>query len=64
MASAGNLMAAQAQIHVARNFLNRNQNSNYQNQKIFRQFNNNMNIFHINLNNMNNKNKNIQLIIL
>ena len=54
MAGAGNLMGAQAQIHVARNFLNRNQHYSNQNHRIFNQFNNNMNNFHMNLNCMNN----------
>ena len=54
MAGAGNLMEAQAQIHVARNFLNKNQKYNENNARIFRRFNNNMNNFHMNLNNMNN----------
>ena len=53
MAGAGNLMGAQAQIHVARNFLNRNQHYNNQNKYIFNQFNNNMNSFHNNLNSNN-----------
>ena len=55
MAGAGNFMGAQAQIHVARNFLNRNQNYSHKNQQIFNQFNNNMNNFHMNLNTMNNQ---------
>ena len=56
LAGQGDLMAAQAQIHVARNYLNRNQFSNMNNQRIFYQFNNNMNSFHNNLNMMNNNN--------
>ena len=51
---AGNLMGAQAQIHLARNFLGSNQHYNMKNQNIFRQFNSNMNDFHMNLNSMNN----------
>ena len=54
MAGAGNLMGAQAQIHLARNFLGSNQHYNMNNLNVFRQFNNNMNDFHMNLNNMNN----------
>ena len=56
MAGSGNLMGAQAQIHLARNFLNSNQHYNVKNQNVFRQFNSNMNDFHINLNRMNNNN--------
>ena len=56
LADKGDLMTAQAQIHVARNYLNRNQFSNHQNPMIFHQFNNNINSFHNNLNNMNNYN--------
>ena len=59
LAGHGNLMEAQAQIHLARNFLNSNQHYNKNNQNIFRQFNSNMNNFHINLNNMNNMNMNM-----
>ena len=58
LAGHGNLMEAQAQIHLARNFLNSNQHYNKNNQNIFRQFNSNMNDFHMNLNNMNNMNMN------
>jgi len=58
LAGHGNLMEAQAQIHLARNFLNNNQHYNKNNQNIFRQFNSNMNNFHMNLNNMNNMNMN------
>ena len=53
LAEKGNLMEAQAQIHVARNFLNSNSNNNYNNQQIFHQFNRNMNSFHNNMNQMN-----------
>ena len=56
MAGSGNLMGAQAQIHLARNFLNSNQHYNVNNQNVFRQFNSNMNDFHMNLNRMNNNN--------
>ena len=56
MAGAGNLMGAQAQIHLARNFLGSNQHYNMKNQNVFRQFNSNMNDFHMNLNSMNNNN--------
>ena len=56
MAGKGDLMGAQAQIHVARNYLNLNQNYNMNNQRIFHQFNNNINSFHNNLNMMNNMN--------
>ena len=59
LAGKGDLMAAQAQIHVARNYLNRNQFSNMNNQRIFHQFNNNINSFHNNLNSMNNMNYNM-----
>ena len=61
LAGHGNLMEAQAQIHLARNFLNSNQHYNKNNQNIFRQFNSNMNNFHINLNNMNNMNMNMNM---
>ena len=53
LAGKGNFMDAQAQIHVARNFLNRNANISYDNQRIYHQFNSNMNNFHMNLNNNN-----------
>ena len=56
MAGAGNLMGAQAQIHLARNFLGSNQHYSMKNQNVFRQFSNNMNDFHMNLNRMNNNN--------
>ena len=54
LAGQGNLMDAQAQIHVARNFLFSNSNLNQNNQQIFHQFNRNMNSFHNNMN-MNNQ---------
>ena len=57
LAGAGKLMDAQAQIHIARNFLNYQQQFNpLQNQQVFRQFNSNMNAFHNNLNSNNNMN--------
>ena len=59
LAGKGDLMSAQAQIHVARNYLNRNQCFNVNNQRIFHQFNNNINSFHNNLNSMNNMNYNM-----
>ena len=55
LAGQGNLMEAQAQIHVARNFLNSNQHFNKNNEMVFHQFNRNMNSFHTNMN-MNNNN--------
>ena len=54
LAGQGDLMQAQAQIHVARNFLFNNSNNNQNNQQIFQQFNRNMNSFHNNMN-MNNQ---------
>ena len=54
LAGQGDLMQAQAQIHVARNFLFSNSNNNQNNQQIFQQFNRNMNSFHNNMN-MNNQ---------
>ena len=59
LAGKGDFMAAQAQIHVARNYLNRNQFANNQNPMIFHQFNNNINSFHNNLNMNNNMNYNM-----
>ena len=57
LAGAGKLMDAQAQIHIARNFLNYQQQFNpLQNQQIFNQFNNNMNSFN---NSLSNSNKNM-----
>ena len=53
LAGDGNLMDAQAQIHIARNFLSYNKNINSKNKHIYKQFNCNMNRFHDNLNNMN-----------
>ena len=54
LAASGKLMDAQAQIHVARNFLNYQQQFiPLQNQQIFNQFNSNMNAFHNNLNSNN-----------
>ena len=53
LAGKGNFMDAQAQIHVARNFLNSNANYSMDNQRIYNQFNSNMNSFHMNLNNNN-----------
>jgi len=55
LAGKGKLVEAQAQIHVARNFLNSNSNNNY-NRQVFHQFNRNMNSFHNNMNNMNQMN--------
>ena len=56
LAGKGNMMEAQAQIHVARNFLNKNRYSSDNSRHAFMQFNNNMNSFHNNLNNMNSSN--------
>ena len=53
LAEKGNFMDAQAQIHVARNFLNNNANYSMDNKRIYHQFNSNMNSFHMNLNNNN-----------
>ena len=55
LAGQGNLMEAQAQIHVARNFLNLTKNNNTNNMHVFNQFNRNMNSFNNNMmmNNMN-----------
>ena len=53
LASVGKLMDAQAQIHIARNFLNNNIRFNNNNMQIFNQFNSNMNSFHSNLQSMN-----------
>ena len=53
LAGKGNMMEAQAQIHVARNFLNHNRFSNKNSNQAFIQFNNNMNSFHNNLNSNN-----------
>ncbi len=53
LAGKGDLMAAQAQVHIARNFLNLNQNLNNNNRLVFHQFNRNMNSFHNNMNMMN-----------
>ena len=60
IAKKGNLVEAQAQIHVARNYLNYNLNNNPNslNKHIYHQFNNNMNSFHENLNQMNQMNFN------
>ena len=52
LAGAGRLMDAQAQIHIARNFLNNNINYN-NNYQIYNQFNSNMNNFNMSLSNMN-----------
>jgi len=52
LAGKGKLMDAQAQIHIARNFLNNNINFN-NNLQIYNQFNSNMNNFNNNLSNMN-----------
>ena len=49
LAGQGNLMEAQAQIHVARNFLNLNRNNNANNMHVFNQFNRNMNSFNNNM---------------
>ena len=49
LAGQGNLMEAQAQIHVARNFLNLNRNNNANNMQVFHQFNRNMNSFNNNM---------------
>ena len=59
IAKEGNLLAAQAQIHVARNYLNRNINLNSNNYIAYNRFNNNMQSFHNNLNNMNHMNNNM-----
>ena len=56
LAGQGNLMEAQAQIHVARNFLNLNSNNNANNMQVFNQFNRNMNSFNNNMMMMNNMN--------
>ena len=53
LAGQGNLLHAQAQIHVARNFLLSNKNYNSNNNQVFHQFNSNMNSFHNNMNMMN-----------
>ena len=53
LAGQGNLLDAQAQIHIARNFLLSNKNYNSNNSQIFHQFNSNMNSFHNNMNMMN-----------
>jgi len=53
MANEGKFMQAQAQIHIARNYLSNNKNNNYNNDHIYNQFNNNINSFHNNLNMMN-----------
>ena len=53
LAEAGKFMEAQAQIHIARNYMQMNQKYNPRNISIFNQFNNNMNSFNSNLN-MNN----------
>ena len=58
LAGKGNMMEAQAQIHVARNFLNHNRFSNNNSNQAFIQFNNNMNSFHNNLNSNNCMNNN------
>ena len=52
LAEKGKLMDAQAQIHIARNFLNNNINFN-NNCQIYHQFNSNMNSFNNSLSNMN-----------
>ena len=62
LAGKGDLMGAQAQIHVARNYLNRNQFANMNNPMIFHQFNNNINSFHNNLNYMNSNNYNMNMM--
>ena len=49
LAAKGNLMEAQAQIHIARNYLGNNMNYSNNNQRIYHQFNSNMNSFHSNL---------------
>ena len=46
LAAKGNLMEAQAQIHIARNYLGNNIGYNLNNQQIYTQFNSNMNSFH------------------
>ena len=53
LAGKGDLMEAQAQIHIARNFLDSNKFSNMNNIRIFNQFNNNINSLHSNLNMIN-----------
>ena len=55
LAGEGNLLEAQAQIHVARNFLNTNRKISANNAQVFHQFNRNMNYFHSNMNRMNNQ---------
>ena len=53
LAGKGDLMEAQAQIHIARNFLDNSKFSNINNIRIFNQFNNNINSLHNNLNMIN-----------
>jgi len=53
LAGKGDLIEAQAQIHIARNFLDSNKFSNMNNMRIFNQFNNNINSLHNNLNMIN-----------
>ena len=55
LAGKGKLMDAQAQIHIARNFLNNNSNFN-NNHQIYHQFNSNMNNFNNSLSSMNSMN--------
>jgi hypothetical protein len=56
LAAKGNLMEAQAQIHIARNYLGNNMGYNLNNQQIYSQFNSNMNSFHSMLNSSNQMN--------
>ena len=56
LAAKGNLMEAQAQIYIARNYLGNNMDYNLNNQQIYSQFNSNMNSFHSLLNSSNQMN--------
>ena len=49
LAAAGDFMRAQAQIHIARNYLSMNQFSNPNNMRVYNQFNSNMNNFNSSL---------------
>ena len=53
LAGKGDLMEAQAQIHIDRKFLDSNKFTNMNNIRIFNQFNNNINSLHSNLNMIN-----------
>ena len=62
LAGKGNMMDAQVQIHVARNFLNQQAMINYNNLQIYNQYNMNMNSFNYNLGqNMNMMNNNMRM---